>query len=322
MKKLKKLKKEAFKSFVKNKAEQYVNDFPQYANCTVSAMEINKINGKKEGLLFKTQGAEIGPYMNLDKAYKEYLNTNYSDEAWVTSYVTSFLEKAANISEQKFANAEQAIDAIKQSKMIPALINKDFNKEYLKHFVYKDIPGTEFVAIVRAIVDITNDGIMSSIVSKNLLKTLGYTEDKLWELATSDLEVQVVPMADIILDSMAKEEMPKEIIDDMRKRLRNEVPWFVLTNKLRYYASGSIINSKVLSGICEVIGSFYIIPSSVHDLILIPEEIIDMKSPDIEIEQFIQAVNKDDHLISSEEVLSNKLYYYSEETGLKLAFEQ
>ena len=56
--------------------------------------------------------------------------------------------------------------------------------------------------------------------------------------------------------------------------------------------------------------SFYIIPSSIHELLLLP---VEDDSDSAEIKDMIKDVN--DTQVSEEEILSYSLYYYDREKG-------
>lgn len=83
----------------------------------------------------------------------------------------------------------------------------------------------------------------------------------------------------------------------------------ILSNSRKMFGAGVIISPKVQRMCLEQLGeSFYILPSSVHELILLPES---LAGPRAELDQLIQEVNE--ACVSQEEYLSDHAYYYSAE---------
>jgi hypothetical protein len=82
---------------------------------------------------------------------------------------------------------------------------------------------------------------------------------------------------------------------------------FVLTNQQDFYGASVMFYPGLLKGIAEYMnGSFYVIPSSVHEVILAPEERLGTPIP--EMNRLIREVNRTD--VMADEVLSETLYYY------------
>ena len=86
---------------------------------------------------------------------------------------------------------------------------------------------------------------------------------------------------------------------------------YVLSNGENWLGSGVIAYPKILDMAAEKLGgSFYIIPSSIHEVILLPASLIDPEP----VVSIIKEVNKS--VVSPEERLSDNLYYY--DAGKKL----
>lgn len=86
----------------------------------------------------------------------------------------------------------------------------------------------------------------------------------------------------------------------------------ILSNSRKLYGAGVIIDPGVQHRCLEQLGeSFYILPSSVHELILLPESLATTRT---ELDQLVQEVNE--ACVSQEEYLSDHAYYYSAATGM------
>lgn len=84
---------------------------------------------------------------------------------------------------------------------------------------------------------------------------------------------------------------------------------YILSNERKMFGAGVIIDPRVQQMCLERLGeSFYILPSSIHELILLPESLATTRE---ELDQLIQEVNE--ACVSQEEYLSDHAYYYSAE---------
>lgn len=84
-----------------------------------------------------------------------------------------------------------------------------------------------------------------------------------------------------------------------------EVPMKILSNRQRVFGAVCILYPGLLEGIAEKEGNLYIIPSSIHETILLPD---DGRHPAMELKKMVYEVNRTQ--VIPEEVLTDRLYYY------------
>lgn len=93
--------------------------------------------------------------------------------------------------------------------------------------------------------------------------------------------------------------------------LPGPLPLYALTNRPMLYGAAGILNSPMISGFAEKMqADLYILPSSVHELLLIPDQ---GNVSAGELGQIVMAVNRTQ--MRPEERLADHAYYYSRETG-------
>lgn len=81
---------------------------------------------------------------------------------------------------------------------------------------------------------------------------------------------------------------------------------FILSNQERYFGASALLYPHVLSHISALLNSnFFVLPSSIHECILIPDSGLYSKS---ELELMVQEVNTTN--VEPEEVLSDHVYYF------------
>ncbi len=85
---------------------------------------------------------------------------------------------------------------------------------------------------------------------------------------------------------------------------------YVLTNDLRMHGAGCLLYDGLMQKCAKKLGgSFVIIPSSIHELLLIPES----DSPDPEdLNAMVREVNQD--CVAADEFLSDHIYHYAADT--------
>ena len=184
------------------------------------------------------------------------------------------------------------------------LINKDKNEELLKsspHYVYGDLAAVFIVCIPQF-----EDGTRGTILIRNENLKFWENVDKSMLLKDAlDCMRKTPPVIKTIADALrgfmgeSFEDMPDA--DDM-------VKMYVLTNKDSNYGASQILLHESLDEIAERLGEsrMYVIPSSVHEVLVIP-----VRGECIDIANMIREVN--DTVVSREDILSYNLYLYDAE---------
>lgn len=149
-----------------------------------------------------------------------------------------------------------------------------------------------------------------AIINNGLLMTMGCSKQTLFNKALSNMEQKkplLVDMADAfglsndnLFDSTALD--PSSI--------------YLLTNQNRILGSAQIVLKEVRSRIASLIGgAFYIIPSSLHELLIIPEKMGLTKES---LERMLHDANSS--VLQPEDILSDKVFIVDgEDYSLKLA---
>ena len=135
----------------------------------------------------------------------------------------------------------------------------------------------------------------------------------LWGISAEELFAQARQSAPVLLEPVVSNirnmigdcpEEVEEIIDDPE----NAVDMYILTNKSQTYGASSLFYPGLLEKITDYLGGgFYILPSSVHEVILIPEA---AGEPDA-LRRMVQEVNRCE--VPEDMILSDNVYYYDPE---------
>ncbi len=201
-------------------------------------------------------------------------------------------------------------EKVKQ-RIVYKLINTEKNKELLN-----DIPHIEFLdlSIVFQYLVTQEDLGMAAILIHNV-------HQKLWEVSIEDLyqaakenthtllEYEIKSMSEVLCE-IREEEGLEESDDDYMMEISGSVPMYVLSNKQRVEGAACMLYSDLLHHFSDKIGkSFFIIPSSIHELLLLPA---DHDVEDLEVKRMIKEIN--DTQVSAEEILSYSLYFYDRQS--------
>ena len=90
---------------------------------------------------------------------------------------------------------------------------------------------------------------------------------------------------------------------------------FILTNKNKVNGAGMVLDKHMMKSVIEKVGeNFYMLPSSIHEWIIVPDK-MEMNTEDLET--MVREVNATQ--LQEEEILGNHVYHYTIENGLKIA---
>lgn len=280
---------------------EQVKDLLQAAfpEAEVSLKNVTKNNGLiLHGVCIREDERTISPTIYLDSFYEELDDVYDGKIEYVVKKVIDLYEdkKDVQISTGFFTDYEQ----VKHMLGIK-LINKDKNEDLLKsspHYVYGDLAAVFIVRIPQF-----EDGARGTILIRN--ENLKFWEgvDKSMLLKDAlDCMRKTPPVITTIADALkgfigeSSEGMPDA--SDM-------IQMYVLTNKDSNYGASQILLHENLDEIAERLGEsrMYVIPSSVHEVIVIP-----VTGECIDIANMIREVN--DTVVSREDILSYNLYLY------------
>lgn len=295
-----------FTTLVREEVERRTGD-----NYRVRLNDVRKNNGiVLRGLTVMQDDSNISPTIYLNNYYEEYINGRATLVNVVNDVMDTYNRNKVNqsVDMRYFLNYE----SVKQS-VVYKLINTEKNKELLE-----DIPHIEFLdlsIVFQCMIAQEELGTASILIHNVHLKLWDVSVEKLYQAAKENTqrlqEYEIKTMADVLCEIMEAEN-PEEFNDeDYRSELSDSVPMYVLSNKSRVEGAACMLYPNLIRDFADAIGSsFYIIPSSIHELLLLPTG-YDEESG--EIKSMIREIN--DTQVSTEEILSYSLYFYDREEG-------
>lgn len=255
-----------------------------------------------DGLIIMDPILNISPTIYLNPYYHRYLN-GVSMEDIYEDILNTYYE---NLPTQNF-DISLFRDFNKASEYIAfKLVNKEKNIELLT-----DIPYVEFQDLVLIFICIVNNfrnEYATILIHNQHLSLWGVTTETLYQLAMQNTP-KLLPHRFESMENLL------ERIEHEHLSALPDYNMYILTNKLKIHGSTCITYPRLLKRISDFLeDDFIIIPSSIHEVLIIPESIT---KPEYTMEDFrsmIAEINETE--LTDDEVLSDHAYVYKRETGM------
>lgn len=255
-----------------------------------------KNNGRERvGLTIMDKRINISPTIYLEEFYKQFQN------GYTIQNITERILEVYH--EVKFEHTWQ-VHTVKdfetmRSKIVYKLIHAKENEILLKSMPY--IAYLDFAIVFYILFEVDESGTATIPITHELTQLWNVSLDEIQQNAFRNaptlLPASFKPMQIVINELTGANCVGEECIEDLM---------FVLTNSIRTFGAACILYDGMLDKISEEIGeNFYILPSSIHEMIIVPES----NSPSrAHLDEMITEVNQTQ--VDEEEVLSDCVYYY------------
>lgn len=275
-------------------------------SCQVKLQEIMKNNGViLQGLVILTGKKNLSPTIYLNSFLEA-----YAAGIPLTAIVSKILEiyrsdmPAGNIDMNFFREFDRVCSGI-----CYRVVNRNRNRvllERIPHIDFLDLSICFFYAYQS---DVLGSG--SILIYNSHMEMWNCSTETLMQLAQDNTERiypwEVHRMEDLLSEALPWEEQEAVGFSSGEEDEAEGVPMRVLCNTQRIYGATCMIYPGVLHMLAEEAGeNLYILPSSVHEILLMPEsEADDTKY----LQDMIREVNSTQ--VEPEEILSDNLYYYN-----------
>lgn len=269
-------------------------------NHNVEIHEVVKNNGRVlTALTVREEGCNIAPTIYVNDGFEKFQD-GADVEVLIAGYLRTYLESkpADSFSVEFFTDFNQV-----QDRLTMKLINAEKNEQMLKdapHYTLGDL-----ALIFQVMVDASEYGNATITVKKDHQAMWNIPTSTLFENAKANMEektpIRIQSMLEVLRDMMG--DMPEELLDGA------EPSMYVLSNESKINAaSGMIFTDKLLEFADKHESNLFILPSSLHELILIPDK------GDMDVQTLTDMVCEVNITqVSPEEVLSDKVYYFNRE---------
>ena len=251
-----------------------------------------------DGLSVRKEGKRVAPMIYLDSYYREYLDGRS---------LRGICDQILECCEDSDFEEHFDVDFFREPERVRPtvayrLINYEKNRELLQEIPH--LPFLDLAVVFYSLLTDTPVGHATVLIRNSHLELWGKNTSWLYEAAKENTE-KLLPKR---LVSM--EDMIYELSEGKQEPEYAGVPMYVLTNSRKSFGAACLLYDGVL-GECfrRLEESYYLIPSSVHEVILIPASAV---GDSRELCALVQEMNRTQ--VRSTEVLSDTVYLYSEET--------
>ena len=295
----------------------------------IETHQVYKNNGiLLQGICALQEGKNIAPTVYLNDFFNRYREGESLGS--LIKKIIDIIEKN-QVSENIDVNFFTDYEKVKR-KLVLRLIHRDRNKELLKTVPFQPF---EDLAVVCHCQMLTRElGTGSILIHKQHLRSWNISEEQLFADAVENsprIEPYcIMKMSDVVRNIMKetvrgrieeiceqypqdKEKLLDRSVEHMVEELEgNQLPMYVLTNVRRYYGAACIVYPGVLQKMAAVLqDDYYIIPSSVHEIIFLSKSKV---ADTAFLNEMIQEVNQSQ--VDEEEWLSDHTYLYQRETKM------
>ncbi len=279
----------------------------------VEIQSMTKNNGVKlDSIVIRRVDELICPNIYLGQFYEQYLDGVSMEEVCdriVSGYHDSMPGKP--IDPEGLISPESI-----RENVVYRLINYDKNKEMLSEIPHKRFLDLALVYYVMVHAGEIGDGAI--LVNQNILNFSDLTIEQIDEAARCNTK-KILPSDFVKITDLLREFGEKAgaaSYDDIElEEESSEMALYVLTNKERQYGAYYMADMDTLSEISERLdGDLYILPSSVHECMVLPALCWDEPKS---LAVMVQEINRTQ--VSDEEYLADTVYLFrSQEKSLQI----
>ena len=288
--------------------EQFTEDVKQGLadagiDAKISINTVEKMNETYEAMTVTPEGSNVGVNVNMEKFFEAYENgTPYED----------VVDKAVNVIEGGFANqptvdvsALTDYDQMKD-KLIMEVVSAEANADMLDKVPHKDME--DMAVVYRFEIDSNDDGRATILVTNQLIETMGVTPEQLHadamenapELKPAVIKGMSEVMAEMMgvsTEDLAMMGMPMDPADEQM---------FVASVPDKIHGAGVLAYQDFMDQAAERVGGdFFILPSSIHEVLIVPDN-GNMSLSDLEA--MVKEVNATQ--VAPEDKLTDSVYHY------------
>lgn len=279
-----------YKESLKDKVQEQLGE-----NVSVYYTDMVKNNNvKQEALALQTKGEQATPMIYLKGLFEEYERTGNLEES-INTVVAIYKGRSNVVADWSGFGWEQVKPYIRIR-----LVRMEGNGEYLKDRPYKKVLD---MAMIFVVLLNEKEGEIAANVSWSQMEVWGIEAEELYRTAEVNLRKEEFTITD----------MKSLFLAELAEELREGGDIYIFSTKNRIHGAKAMLRADILKTFAEEKGcNIFILPSSVHEVLLICDE---KEVCVAELKKIVNSANRNSDLIEAEEVLSDSVYYYDRRTG-------
>ncbi len=290
---------ESFKQEFSEDLKQKLED-RGFEDVNISFHDVEKMNQSYEAITVTQGGSNIGVNFNIETAFSDFQHTG--DYAGVlaesTFAIANSLENIPVVDVAELTNYEAMKD-----KLSIEVVSAERNEELLSKVPHENVE--DMAVVYRFVLESNDNGRSSILVTNDMLEHMGVTQEQLkadaLENAPEIRPAVIQGMNEVMMEMMGPDAFEMFGMDEMPEEMM-----YVASVPDKQAGAGVLAYQDFMDQAAEKIGGdFFILPSSIHELLLVPDD--GSKSAD-ELRSMVQEVNATQ--VSPEEKLTDNVYHY------------
>lgn len=295
-----------YREFLENVRKEVESRYD--SNVSVTLNHVMKNNGTElDGITIMEKDKNIAPTIYINSFYDRY-REGVSLKAVVSEIIRIYNQNknSININADYFENYENV-----RKTIVYKLVNYQKNKKLLEDVPYKRV--LDLAVVFYCLIEQRKGVSATALIHNEHLRIWNVTEDEIYNDALKNTPVllagSIVPMSKILSEIAGTAPVDN---DEKVCEYTGEDILYVLTNSSRVNGAACILYDNLLKKFANNVHSdLYILPSSVHEVIIVPKKNAFDKS---ELADMVREVNEQG--VSQDEILSDNVYEYNRKNGL------
>lgn len=292
-----------------NDKQQFYNDFysalekaMEPSGGHLQEVDVPKNNGMMKGISIRFDNISLAPTV-----YPEFYYPNWKEGQPMDKIVSCIRSEIMNTVPEL---SRFSITGINRNSAInylyAAVVGYEDNKEWLKSVPHERIADMAVFAKWQ-MGKVNSDSVISAKITEPLLAHLQLTKEEMLRIAkTNTAHSARFEGMDVTMSGILESEgMDKEMAQAMTMQY-SAAPFHVLTNESGIDGAAVIACPEVLKAVQKQVGEdFYILPSSIHEVLILPKSLTD----DVEgLKAMVSSINENE--VPPEDRLSDNVYEF------------
>lgn len=300
-----------YESFKKRVLKEFLDYMPdQYSNCEIELRRVPKVNTCLTGVVLKPRehkGSFCSPTFYMERMYEQYKNCDSFEKVMADQVI--YLEESLKYIPEEVMKIDFAE---LRDKIVFQIVNTEQNSEMIALCPHRKF--MDLTIVYRVVLNVDKDGVSGFLITHDIARAEDLTEDTLYSLAKKNTK-KIFPFKSERIEKTMVRMMKKwgadqKDIDQTFPEI-NSVPVkeqvFVISNKYEFFGANALLYSEVIGKVVKKIGTdCYILPSSVHDLVVLSTDVFSERSKLINL---VRETNNE-HVRATDR-LSDNIYLYS-----------
>lgn len=289
--------KEIFMELLTQELEKY---FPSEEYELQGDVFLKNNDTKRYGIVIRRVTGSIAPTVYIDHFYKDYISKkNTVDEIAFQIYMAL---RGFDAQEGQYLSFSADFEDCK-SKVIYRLVSQEKNESYLSGLPH--LPFLNLAIVFLLVYHLSDEGLESICITNELQKKWNVSIKDLYLLATENTQRLFPPIVDTMAHTI--ESLFGEFAEDLLKTDEVSPHIYIVSNQYRINGASTLLYEGLIQKLAdEMQSNLYILPSSIHEILLIPDK--NGKSLD-RLSRMVKEIN--DNHVRADEILSDRAFYYN-----------